>query len=147
MNLPALLSRFHVDSNSGCWLWDGPLDPNGYTGKLVVEGRRTHAHRAVYLYQVGPIPDGLELDHLCRTPRCVNPAHLEPVTHQENMRRARMNRKTHCLRGHLLDDPGNIPAPNGRWLCRACSNLRMRQYRLRKKRSSRPADLLPKGER
>ncbi len=70
----------------GCWVWTGYLSPYG---KFGVSGRRPVAHRWSYEYHVGPIPDGLTIDHLCRNPSCVRPDHLEPVTLQENMRRAR----------------------------------------------------------
>lgn len=80
-----------------CWLWPGYLNPSGYPcsiglpldyavrcGKLKVLPQR-----ALYMLLSGPIPDGLELDHLCFTPACVNPWHLEPVTRSENLRRRR----------------------------------------------------------
>ena len=76
----------------GCWLWTGKLLPNGYgnvsTGPKGATSSTT-AHRAVYEAFVGPISEGLQLDHLCRNRRCVNPAHMEPVTAAENVRRAR----------------------------------------------------------
>ncbi len=81
-----------VDVLGDCWLWAAGLDGHGY-GQFRV-GSRTdgtrrmvRAHRWAYEHLVGVIPDGLDLDHLCRTPRCVNPAHLEPVTNRENSRR------------------------------------------------------------
>lgn len=66
-----------------CWVWCARLNRNGY-GRLSVGGRELMAHRLSYEAHVGPIPDGLLLDHLCRVRQCVNPAHLEPVTHQVN---------------------------------------------------------------
>lgn len=72
---------------TGCWIWCGSVDPDGY-GRFSTATTKAQAHRAVYEQEKGPIPDGLELDHLCLQRRCVNPAHLEPVTHAENMRRA-----------------------------------------------------------
>lgn len=81
-----------------CWLWLGTLNSHGY-GRY---GRRM-AHRMAYEFLVGPIPEGLTLDHLCRTPRCVNPAHLEPVTHQENIRRGYAVLRPTCPRGHEYD--------------------------------------------
>lgn len=70
-----------------CWRWMGHRGRSDYP-RFTVDGRSWLAHRWIYIQRVGPIPEGLELDHLCRHPWCVNPDHLEPVTHQENMRRA-----------------------------------------------------------
>lgn len=70
-----------------CWLWTGHQNNRGY-GLWRVRSSTIGAHRFAYQERVGPIPDGLEIDHLCRTPLCVNPGHLEPVTREENMRRA-----------------------------------------------------------
>lgn len=101
-------SGYVPEPNSGCWLWLGYLLPAGY-GKIgcLVDGRwRTlYAHRVGYELHRGHIPKGLDLDHLCRTPCCVNPWHLEPVTARENVRRSKapaaLNAgKTHCKRGH-----------------------------------------------
>lgn len=88
----------------GCWLWTGSMNGYGY-GRMWVNGKQPQAHRLVYEAYVGPIPDGLVIDHLCRVTRCVNPAHLEPVTTRENFDRgyalgaiaARTNR---CMKGH-----------------------------------------------
>ncbi len=84
-------------SEGGCWLWTGSRDAAGY-GRI---GQRL-AHREIYTALVGPIPEGLHIDHLCRTPRCVNPEHLEAVTQAENNRRAAAARST-CRHGHALD--------------------------------------------
>ena len=71
----------------GCWLWLGLKNESGY-GRIEVGGRNLKAHRRAYELTVGPIPDGLTIDHLCRTKACVNPRHLEPVTLRENLARA-----------------------------------------------------------
>jgi HNH endonuclease len=73
------------EPTSGCWLWTGKTW-NGY-GKFIVGGRTMAAHRYAYELFSGPIPDGLELDHVCRVRSCVNPAHLEACTHRENTNR------------------------------------------------------------
>lgn len=79
----------------GCWLWHGCADALGY-GQVAADGRnnrKVQAHRAVYELMVGPIPDGLHLDHLCCVPACVRPSHLEPVTQAENNRRSGARRR------------------------------------------------------
>lgn len=78
----------YVDKTDNCWLWTGSLTYDGY-GIFRDNNRRTGAHRFAHEYHVGPIPEGLHIDHLCCVRNCVNPAHLEPVTPKENDRRAR----------------------------------------------------------
>lgn len=75
-----------VVKTEDCWLWTGSRTTKGY-GHLLVDGRFTQAHRLAYELEVGPIASGLVIDHLCRVRHCVNPAHLEPVTNRENLRR------------------------------------------------------------
>lgn len=92
-----------------CWLWLGPPREDGYGGSSV-NGRGMKAHRAVWIKSGLDISPLLDLDHLCRNRICVNPGHLEPVTRGENLRRSFLtgpginSRKTHCIRGHSLDD-------------------------------------------
>lgn len=74
-----------------CWVWQGQKNAAGY-GRMKWAGRRWSVHRFLYEVTVGPIPEGMEVDHLCRNPACCNPAHLEPVTGAENKRRARAAR-------------------------------------------------------
>ena len=80
----------------GCHLWTACVDPEGY-GQFRSDTKVVRAHRFAYELAVGPIPDGLFIDHLCRVRSCVNPKHLEPVTHRENMRRAAGD---YCKAGH-----------------------------------------------
>lgn len=91
---PGVTCWDHIDKSgpNGCWTWTGPVAAHGY-GRFSSMGRVYIAHRYVYEQVVGPIPNGLQLDHLCRNPGCVNPDHLEPVTGAENLRRAREARK------------------------------------------------------
>lgn len=118
-----LLTKIRL-APSGCWLWTGATYPAGY-GKTGVDGRTLLAHRVSYELFVGPIPEGLQLDHLCRVRNCVNPAHLEPVTAAENTLRgngpAAVNaRKSSCVRGHPLSGNNLYVCPRGRRECRKC---------------------------
>jgi hypothetical protein len=120
----------------GCWEWTGGTK-SGYGRFVIMRGKRGFpyaAHRVAYEMCIGPIPDGLTLDHLCRNTLCVNPSHLEPVTNGENVLRgfggSGINkRKTHCLRGHALTED-NIYRPPGRphtRQCRRCAEIRQRE--------------------
>ncbi len=120
----ALADRIEPEPNTGCWLWTGATAGLGYS-QVRIAGRRLYAHRAVYEFFKGAVPVGLEMDHLCRVRPCVNPAHVEAVTHRENLLRSPIqistvnSRKTHCLRGHALV-PGNLrPSSPGR-ACLKC---------------------------
>lgn len=125
-----------VDRSGECWIWTGDVNPvNGY-GQFSVRRRTYRAHRLAWQLWRGPIPDGLFLDHLCRVRRCVNPAHLEPVTHDENMRRSAWATKTHCIHGHPFDEENTLyrrPNKRGR-TCRRCAAERSRRYNERKAR-------------
>lgn len=115
--------KYHVDDKphprfgTPCWLWTGATK-SGYgfmwmsreSGGNVREGKQAGAHILMYEHVNGPVPEGLELDHLCRVRHCVNPAHLEAVTHTENVRRGEAGLhnpvKTHCPQGHAYDEVG-----------------------------------------
>lgn len=129
--------RVAVDS-SGCWLWTGTIDKAGY-GRLSVGGRAWLAHRLSYELHVGPIPDGLELDHLCAVRGCVNPEHLEPVTPQENKRRmlaAAITERTHCPQGHpYAGDNLFYEAGSTSRRCRTCRDTQ-REERNQRRRSA-----------
>lgn len=110
----------------GHWLWTGTITPNGY-GSLSVHGKVHFAHRFVYETLVGPIPAGMQLDHLCRIRHCVYPAHLEPVTCAENLRRGARQTATTCRFGHPLDG-----RKSGVRYCKTCHRERERARRARK---------------
>ena len=124
------------EPNSGCWLWTGSVLSSGY-GRIGIGGKEYLAHRIVYEMLIGPIPDGLELDHKCRVRPCVNPDHLEPVTHIENVRRgeagfARRNQylsRTHCPHGHPWTHENTIRNARGHRHCRECLRLHNKGYR------------------
>ena len=80
-----LLRGIEVTSG-GCWEWQGARDPSGY-GSIKRMGKKTNTHKASYEHHVGPVPEGLDLDHLCRNRICCNPEHLEPVTRSINAKR------------------------------------------------------------
>lgn len=116
----------HVDTSAGpdgCWLWTGALGRAGYPRwASPYWAGDSYAHRIAYRMEVGPIPVGLEVDHLCFVPACVNPAHLEAVTLQENRRRRRPRPlTTECAKGHAMDDENTYVNPKtGRRTCRRC---------------------------
>lgn len=82
-----IIDRVVVDAETGCWIWQGAITPDGY-GKVSFNNRFQTVHLLLYRELVGPVPEGLELDHKCRNRSCANPAHLEPVTNVENHRRS-----------------------------------------------------------
>lgn len=125
-NTEDVLRWFETEIPSGCMLFTGPLTNEHKYGRVGVRGKFYQAHRLFYEHHIGPIPVGFELDHLCRNPRCVNPSHLEPVTHQENVRRgvsivAINARKTHCKNGHPFEGDNLRFAPNGQRKCATCN--------------------------
>jgi hypothetical protein len=112
-------------ADNGCWIWQTAFDAYGY-GRLNVKNSPRLAHRILYEELVGPIPDGLALDHLCDNRACCNPEHLEPVTRVENTRRA-FDKRTTCRRGHPINEE-NTRIIKGRWReCRVCRREGRRQ--------------------
>jgi hypothetical protein len=151
---PRLPDRFWnkviPEPNSGCWLWIASLDTHGY-GQIHYAGTTVKAYRLAYEVLVGPIPDGLEPDHTCRTRPCCNPDHLEPVTRRVNQLRgdgfAGVNaRKTHCPKRHPYNTDNT--RLRGTWRdCKICKHAwddagyqRHREARLKKAAAYRAAN-------
>jgi hypothetical protein len=117
-----------VVSENGCHIWCGYKDKKGY-GRVQFKGRVQFAHRARYIREVGPIPEGMDLDHFaCETPACCNPAHVRPVTRRENVLRGRgitamQAARTHCPQGHPYsgDNLRVLPTQGNARYCRACA--------------------------
>lgn len=123
-------------TEDGCWLWQGPLSPDGYAKfRPVTREPMQKVHRWAYQMFIGEIPEDLELDHLCRHPHCANPNHLEAVTHQVNVFRSRT---LACRNGHPRTPENVYEYVTGRGpirVCRVCNREAQRRYQARKVRS------------
>lgn len=114
---------------SPCWIWQGSINPDGY-------GKRSgkYAHRIMYEKHIGAIPIGLQIDHLCRITSCVNPAHLEAVTHTENIRRRVFVTPPICVHGHPFDATNTYRPPGStRRQCRVCNRIAVDKYKAKRK--------------
>ncbi len=116
-----------IDPLTRCWVWQGGLAAAGY-GMLTVDSKRCYVHRLSYELRVGPIPEGAEIDHLCRNRACLNPHHLEPVSHRENLRRGIKGKlTTHCPRGHEYNEENTYFRKNSEArVCRLCAKIKDR---------------------
>lgn len=141
-------SRVAIDESTGCWLWTSPLNKRTGYGQFAWRGKNSTPHRVSYQELVGPIPEDLVIDHLCRVRHCVNPAHMEAVTHQVNLLRgethaAKNAAKTHCPQGHPLSGE-NLHVYVGKGVrkrqcktCRAKESHESYQRRLRARAAAR----------
>ncbi len=139
MNAAGFIARIDKTNADGCWLWTGARMSQGY-GNVLFKGRHHLAHRVAYELFIGPIPEGLHIDHLCHQPSectggpgckhrlCLNPQHLQAVTNRENASPARSShpyafRNGKCRRGHDITDPANVDVikKRGTRRCLACS--------------------------
>lgn len=136
-----VLAKIQIDTKSGCWLFQGNLE-HGY-GRSSIGSKskgtfkKVYVHKITYEYFVGPVPEGYEIDHLCRTRKCCNPDHLEAVTPYENKMRGESPpainaKKTHCPRGHEYSDSNTIVTNTGFRQCKACKRLRYSRTYVRK---------------
>ena len=131
-----------LPNDDGCMLWLGALDMPGGYGRFRVGTKTDMAHRVSYVLHVGPIPEGLPLDHLCRVRRCVAPDHLEAVSMQVNTLRgatitAANAAKTHCPAGHSYSPENTRITRDGRRRCRTCDRARYRDWSRRNPKRSR----------
>lgn len=141
--LPKAAARFWAkvdrEGSGGCWLWTASVCHEGYGrfNATDIALPSTLAHRIAYEWLIGPITDGLHLDHLCRVRNCVNPEHLEPVTPAENTRRAANHNssKLYCAAGHPFTAE-NTSVYYGKRACRICRNQWSREYKARRRAES-----------
>lgn len=141
----AVAERFwaRVDADADCWEWTGAILQSGYgVFRAVADGKRM-AHRVAWELLVGPIPEGHHIDHLCLNRRCVNPAHLDPVTPAENVRRADAGRaqkhRARCPKSHPLTEDNIIRNRRGWRSCRTCHYDRVNARKREQRRLARMA--------
>lgn len=130
------VAKIDIRGPQECWEWTGSRTTAGYGDINFTDGPHTYAHRVAYEMHNGPIPEGLQIDHLCRNRGCVNPEHLEPVTNRENTLRGMKgyHNRTTCKRGHDVSDPANVytQPSTGLRSCRECTRIRNREAYHRK---------------
>jgi HNH endonuclease len=123
--------------DDGCWEWNGWHNAKGYScvslGQTGGGQKHFFVHRVMYELLIGPIPEGKQIDHLCRNRGCVNPWHCEPVVCRENLMRgethaARLAARTHCDKGHPFDEANTLYRKDGSRRCRECNKIACRKY-------------------
>ena len=138
-----------VEKTVDCWLWVAADNGNGYP-VFSEGGENCYAHRYIYEQLNGLVPEELEIDHKCRVRNCVNPEHLEAVTHEENIRRA-YEHVTHCPKGHEYNEENTriLTRGNGRRQCKVCdreSSPRSRRVKITQELIDQVLELLEAGE-
>lgn len=134
-------SRVEIEAN-GCWTWQGAKTRKGY-GVIhnPATGRNVYTHRAMYEHRHGRIPEGQQIDHLCREPRCCNPGHLEAVTPATNTQRGlapvvtRLRHRSlmQCPHGHAYTEENTYIAPSGGRSCKACRRRRNEEWNAKRR--------------
>lgn len=137
-----VIERRSAWNEDGCLIWRGPLNRHGY-GVVGFESASQLVHRVFYAGKVGPIPDGMHLDHTCHNEAmcpggptcphraCITPGHLEPVTNRENTRRSPRVQRAHCIHGHERT-PENVYVHRGKRYCRECNREASAQSKIRR---------------
>lgn len=121
-----------------CWVWQGGTTRTGYAtaGMRRLGFSTVLVHRVSYELLIGPIPDGMQIDHLCRIRNCINPRHLEPVTNLENALRSDRATRTHCIRNHPLSGDNLMLkklGERGRRQCRTCYLMKIHEHDVRRR--------------
>lgn len=150
LNMLGRFQRLYVpEPNTGCWLWTGALDTGGY-GRFNIGGEVLDcAHRVSFKLFKGKIPDGYDIDHLCRVRCCVNPDHLEAVTRRENLRRSSIvsstikANQTHCIYGHEFTASNVWLNAKGHRVCKKCKNRHIRDWKRRERKRRKALGLSP----
>ena len=124
---PRMAAKIRIAPDTGCWLWTGCLNSKGY-GCWSQNGKVKLTHRVAYELLVGPIPEGMVNDHLCRERRCCFPGHLEPVTSRVNTRRGMAATATECKRGHAFDEANTYITKRGTRECRICRRMQRERF-------------------
>ena len=135
-----LIRRTRVDED-GCWNWVGSVSRDGY-GRIRIgsktngSSRLAATHRLIYECFSGKIPNNREINHLCQNTRCVNPWHLEVVTHKTNMSRGKHAQKTHCIHGHEFTEENIYIRSTGGRHCKFCTlmNANRRYQQIKQRR-------------
>ena len=129
-----------TDPEGECWMWTGSKNDHMGYGRVTIRQEQFYVHRLSYELFVGPIPEGLVIDHICRKPSCLNPDHLRAVTQRDNAVTfgesgacALNSRKTHCKHGHPFDSSNTYVRQSGHRTCRICKRRFGRESARRRK--------------
>lgn len=130
--LERLSEKYEKSPDNGCWNWCGALSRKASDhpyGHLKVDGKMVYSHRLMFELHTGKsIPEGMQIDHLCRNTKCCNPKHLELVSSRENTIRG-ANAKQHCINGHDWIAANHFVNDKGHRRCKICANDYLRKWR------------------